>query len=119
MTHLLLALLFSAVTLLAGDITGKWSGTMTTGEEPHPALLDLKQEGTTVTGTAGPDDGERYPIRDGKVEDKRVTFKVDAGEHGLIGVTLTLDGDDHLSGEAMADHDGEHRTAKLDLRREK
>ena len=43
------------------NLTGKWTGTFTpeNGDE-GPALLQLKQTGTDITGSIGPDDNEQH-----------------------------------------------------------
>ena len=50
-----------------------------------------------VTGTAGPDEGERHPIRSGKVENDTATFEVETPS-GVMRFTLKQDGED-LTGE--------------------
>ena len=56
---LLCSLLFSALTLGAAELTGKWSGsfdiTTTDGQrKTDTAYMDLKEKGGKVTGTAVP-----------------------------------------------------------------
>ena len=124
MKYLICALVFSAATLMGGDVTGRWTGTIAleTDSEAKPALLILKQNGNAVTGTAGPDEGERFPITNGRLEENRVLLVVEPGEgHGPkeIHIPLTLDGEDHLVGDAHVE-EGEHKVSvKLDLKRER
>ncbi|HXS97048.1 MAG TPA: TIGR03435 family protein [Candidatus Limnocylindrales bacterium] len=61
-------LLLAALSLHASDLTGKWSGA--------PFYLILKQDGNTVTGTAGPSQKEMYPIQDALLDGSHLTFKV-------------------------------------------
>ncbi|HWC95916.1 MAG TPA: TIGR03435 family protein [Candidatus Sulfopaludibacter sp.] len=48
------------------DVTGKWAGGQFT--------LNLKQDGTKLTGTAGPMSSEQYPIQDGVIDGDHLTF---------------------------------------------
>ena len=116
MTYLLVIALSAAS--LAADVTGNWKGTLTPdGRDAGPALLVLKQDGEMVTGTAGPDEGERHPIRSGKVENDTVTFEVET-PGGVMRFTLKQDGEE-LTGEITRERDGEKQTAKLALKRTK
>ena len=95
-------LLFTAVTLTAGELTGKWSGkfdvTNSNGDtKPGEAVLNLKLEGTTVTGTAGPSQDQQWTIRNGKLEAGKLTFEVvtqhDGADNGTIVFDLVFNGD--------------------------
>ena len=115
-------MLFAAVGLMAADATGKWSGslirTSSDGQEHvGPALLELKQEGATLTGTAGPDAGERHNIQNGKAEDGNITFEVPNNE-SVMKFTLKQEGDS-IKGSVTRERDGQTQTAKLDVKREK
>jgi hypothetical protein len=117
MTHLLVIAL-AATTLAAADVTGNWKGTFTPdGRDPGPALLILKQEGNAVTGTAGPDENERHPIRSGTVKDDAVTFEVET-PGGVMKFTLKQTGDD-LTGDVTRERDGQQQTAKIAVKRAK
>jgi hypothetical protein len=121
MKHILLTV-FAAAGLMAADVTGKWTGTLTTrndaGEERRgPALLELKQEGNKVTGTAGPDSGERHTIENGKAEDGNITFEI-PHEEFVMKVSLKHEGDE-LKGGVQRERQGRTEQAKLDLKREK
>lgn len=118
------SLLFvAAVGLMADvDVAGKWTGSfvMDNGSgETHDstALLILKQEGNTITGTVGPNEDEQWPIKTGKVEGGKVTLEVQT-DGPLITFNLVLDGE-HLKGDAHATKDGQNLTAKLDATRAK
>ena len=116
MTYLLVIALAAAS--LAADVTGNWQGTITPdGRDPGPALLVLKQDGEAVTGTAGPDEGERHPIRSGKVLNDTVTFEVET-PGGVMMFALKQNGED-LTGEITRERDGQKQTAKLAVRRTK
>jgi hypothetical protein len=120
MTRLLAVLLLSAIALLA-DVTGKWTGSFdVTGPDgqtnAQTAVLSLKQEGNTLSGTAGPSDDEQMAIRAGKVDGNRITFEVALENGPVIKFDLLL-ADDHIKGSASGESDGRKMTAKLDVTR--
>ena len=113
-----LILLVTAATLLAADATGTWTGTLTPdGGGEGPARLVLKQEGSKLTGTAGPNEGSQNAIENGKVEGGNVTFDVPAGG-GVMKFALKQDGDE-IKGDVSRESDGRKQTAKLAVKREK
>jgi hypothetical protein len=121
MKHFLFLMLI-AMNLLAGDATGKWTGTLTApsddgGEKTSGALLILKQDGDKLTGTAGPDDSERHSIENGKAENGTITFEVPR-ENGIMKFNLKQDGEE-MKGEITRTRDGQMQTAKLVVKREK
>jgi uncharacterized protein (TIGR03435 family) len=97
MKRILLLALFPALGLLrAADVSGAWSGSYYAG----PIYLILKQEGTEVTGTAGPNATQQMlKLQAGKMAGDQLTFKV-----GPLDVTLRLQGDD-LTGELKEPND--------------
>ncbi len=104
------------------NVTGNWSGTFTAigpdgQSKDSGALLILKQNGTEITGTAGPDESQQFTIKSGKIDGNKITLEVDAGEHQMH-VELTL-AEDHMEGTASAQGDSGERHAKLDLKRVK
>jgi len=123
----LICLLLAALALTAGDLTGKWNGkfdiTNSNGEtKPDEAYMTLKLEGTTVTGTAGPNVDQQWAIKDGKLEGRKLTFQVITKDNdGNDGPTLTFDLDfdgDTIRGSATGNGDnGEKMTARLELKR--
>jgi hypothetical protein len=119
---LLLALALAALVCLpaAADInvTGNWTGTFTAtgpnGEtKDSGALLVLKQNGSAITGTAGPDENQRFEITKGTIDGNKIVLEVNEGEHS-IHFELTV-AEDRIQGEA---HAGEMH-AKLDVKRAK
>jgi len=112
----------SAVSLFA-DVTGKWSGSFDVtvdGEtKADTALLNLKQAGTKITGTAGPNEEKQMTIRAGSIDGNTLTLEVepDDNDHPVIYLTLVVDGD-HMTGSAKAENQEHKMTAKLDLKRE-
>jgi hypothetical protein len=117
MKHILL-LTLAAGGLVAADVTGVWTGTFTPdGDEPGPAHLVLKQEGAKLTGTAGPRAEEQIEIRNGKVEDGKLTFEV-ANNKATMKFVLKLEGDE-IKGDVSRERDGQVQTAKLAVVRNK
>lgn len=120
MKHVLL-LTLAAVGLMAADATGKWTGSLfipnPDGEQERPAHLVLKQEGATLTGTAGPDASEQHPIQNGKAEDGNLVFEVPTGET-VMKFSLKQDGDE-IKGEITREREGQKQTAKIAVKREK
>ena len=85
----------------AADVSGKWSG--------FPIYLTLKQEGTTVSGSAGETEDDQVPFQNGILEDDRLKLKF-----GAIELDFVVKGDE-MDGEV---HQGE-RTMKMVFRRVK
>jgi hypothetical protein len=104
------------------DVSGKWSGSFKTttpdGEaRDGTALLILKQTGSEITGSVGPDEGEQHAITKGKIEGDKITLESTDG--GMtIKLELVLSGD-RIAGEATANGEGRTMKAKLDVTRAK
>jgi len=117
-TLLCIGLLAATLTAADANVTGKWTGsaTMTAPDgqtRDSPALLVLKQDGTTLTGTAGPNEEQSQPIQKGKVEGFKVTFELATNDAAIV-FTLTLESD-HLKGDAAGSAGGQTLKIKLDL----
>jgi hypothetical protein len=112
----------SAVSLFA-DVSGKWSGSFDVtvdGEtKADTALLNLKQAGDKITGTAGPNEEKQMRIRAGSIDGNTITLEVepDENDHPVIYLTLVVDGD-HMTGSAKAGNEEHKMTAKVDLKRQ-
>ena len=122
MKRLLCALLFIAFSLSAGELTGKWSGafniTNSEGEtKADSAFMNLKLDGKEVTGTAGPDEEKQWAIRNGKLEDGKLTFEVVMEDGGVLTFDLVFEGDTIRGKAAGTGNGGEKMSAKLDLKR--
>jgi hypothetical protein len=114
-----LLLCLAAMTAMAADVTGKWSGTISPeGHDPSNAYLIVKQSGATLTGSAGPDEGQQWPLTNGKIEGNKITGDVTSPDGVVYKVELTVDGD-RMTGRATAIRDGETMKAKLELSRVK
>jgi len=111
--------LLLATNALAGDRTGKWSGSFKVEGAEHnvPQLFILKQDGNRLTGSGGPDESEQYLIESGKVEGDQVRFELTTGEwkftYDLKAADAKIDGDLQLKSTNQA------RTAKVSLTKAK
>jgi len=119
---LILSLLFSALTLGAAELTGKWSGsfdvTNSEGEtKADTAYMDLKEHGGEVSGTAGPNSDKQWPLRKGKLDGQKLTFEVETDQGGLLVFDLTFDGEAIQGSCAGTGEGGEKMSAKLRLKR--
>lgn len=122
MKKLILTGFVASLTLIAGDLTGKWSGsfdiTNPKGEtKADSAYMDLKLDGADVKGTAGPDEGKQMEIRNGKLADGKLTFEVVMEDGGVITFDLVFDGETIHGNAAGTAEGGEKMTAKVNLKR--
>ena len=104
----------------AEDFTGKWSGTFVgTGPDgsvhEDTILLNLTQKGTVLTGTAGPNAEQQFPVSNGTAVGTKLVFDVQS-DGPLLKFTLTF-ADGHLKGDAAADFMGQKLSAKVDAQR--
>ena len=116
---MLTLLLFAPPLIAAEDFTGKWTGSFTTTrddgtERAQGIVLDLKQKGAELTGTAGPTEERQWPLK-GKVDANKVTFDLESTE-GSIKFTLVF-AEGHLKGDAVSEQGGQTRKAKIDAQR--
>jgi hypothetical protein len=114
----------------AGDVTGKWTGSLE-GKDPNgevvivPAHADLKQQGDSVTGKVWKEAEHQFSIEKGKIEGNRITFEFNApeGSEGsepvVHSVRLYLVSEDQLQGELEVAMEGDKMTGKLTFTREK
>lgn len=122
MKKILLMLALSASMLIASDATGKWSGSfaMTVDGETHDdtAFLDLKQEGSKITGVAGPNTERARPIKMGNIAGNKIKLEVPGPNDATFHFDLTMDGD-QMTGDAKSDSEEHKVSGKLNLKREK
>ncbi len=114
-------LLAVCVIAAAQDLSGVWTGVfnITVDGETRPDVVHmvLKQSGTSITGTVGPNTENQWPIANGKVDGAKVTFQVQPeGEMALVTFSLTL-AEGHLKGEANAQAEGRSFSAAVDVAR--
>lgn len=122
MKALLSVLILSSLAFAAGDLTGKWSGkfdiTNSAGDnKADSAYMNLNLQAGSVTGTAGPDQTRQWAIKDGKLADGKLTFKVEMDDGGSIEFDLLFDGDTIRGTANGTGHEGEKMSAKVDLKR--
>lgn len=114
-----LMLAFATVLFAAEDLSGQWSGSFNTtldGQSKQDTIhMVLKQNGTELTGSAGPSADQQWPISNGKIDGASVTFDVQTPEP-LIKFDLKLV-EGHLKGGAKAEHEGRSMTAVIDAQR--
>jgi hypothetical protein len=91
-----------AVSALAGDISGNWTGTLNTGDEGILLTLTFKVNGEKLTGTVNSSHTSELPLNEGKIADGKISFYVIADTNGAAtkyvaagvvkdgGVTLTI-----------------------------
>jgi len=121
---LMVVLAVFAVYAAAADVSGKWSGTFTQmrsdgTSEDGAAFMVLKQTGSEITGTGGPDEGEQWPIQKGKIEGNKITGQVQDPNGATFTLSLMLEGD-HIKGDVtVTSPEGETMKAKLDMTRVK
>jgi|ERR1051326_5778954 hypothetical protein len=120
MTKLICCFALSAIALFA-DVTGKWSGTgkgstPDGGQHMMTVILELKQNGQEVTGTAGTGESTDRYTATGTLDGDVLTLKVMADEVTYV-LTLNVK-DDRMTGEASGERGGSKMTLKLDLKRQ-
>jgi len=113
-------LMFFAVSALAIDLTGKWSGKfkVSGGDHTVPQLFILKQQGKTLIGSGGPNSSEQYPIENGRIEGNEIKFELTTGEWKFA-YDLRETEPDALNGDLKLESVGDSRTAKVSLERVK
>ena len=121
-------LLFIVVAALAGiaiadtNVTGKWSGSFNVmdengGTKESTAVLMLKQSGSEITGTVGPDEGEQHAITKGMIDGDKITLE-SADGNVSIKLDLALAGD-RITGNVSAVGEGRSMKGKIDVTRAK
>lgn len=102
-------------TAIAADLSGKWSGTFRAAGADHdvPQVFLLKQDGSRLTGSGGPDESEQYPIENPRVDDDAVTFELTTGEW-KFSYHLKMSGP-RLTGDLELKSADRRRTAKVVL----
>jgi hypothetical protein len=111
--------LLLAMHAMAGDLTGKWSGSFRAdgADRDVPQLFIWKQDGNKLTGSGGPDQSEQYPLESGKVDGDRVRFEITTGEWKFTYDLKTMGGG--MAGDLELKSIDERRTARVSLSRAK
>ena len=123
MKTLICTLLFS-VLAFAADVTGKYSGTYTsTGSDGQSnesgVFVILKQTGTQITGSGGPDESRQYPIRNGKIVGTTITGEAVNPDGPIYKLNLTVTGDKIAGSVEVNLPNGQTGQAKLSATRVK
>jgi hypothetical protein len=76
MKYLLSAVLFLglAMSAVAADVDGKWTGSVSTPNGDFPVAFDFKADGAKLTGSMAGPDGSAIPIKDGMVDGANISF---------------------------------------------
>lgn len=99
LTNVILASCFIVALAVFADLSGKWSGTVTTaGGTNFPLTYQFKVDGGALTGTVTSPQGE-LAITDGKTDGTAFTFNVDVngsiiknvGRYYAAGDTVSMD----------------------------
>jgi hypothetical protein len=124
MRFLLCAALLAALgsfAATAADVTGKWTGsfTLVSGDgHDETALLVLKQTGTAITGTIGPNEDEQHAITKGSIDGDKITLEVVEPET-RVKLDLVLTGDRIVGDVAVNGEEGRGIKGKIDVKRAK
>jgi hypothetical protein len=120
MLMVLCATLCLACAALAADATGTWTGTLAFeggNGESESALVTIRQDGDKVTGTAGPNPSQQFPLT-GFVKDDQVSLEVKVASGRSINFELRLNGD-QMTGRGELRQEGQvFGAATLTLKRE-
>ena len=112
-------ILLSAIALLAADASGKWSGSTKAPDGGDLTLtLDLKQDGTALTGTVTGPQGEPLQISEGKVEGDKLSFNVAVGSMNIVHEAV-MKGSDEMSLTAKFPKDSGIPDMQVEMKREK
>jgi hypothetical protein len=98
-------------------VSGRWQGNFRVagGDHDVPQLFQFKEDGRNLTGSGGPDTGERYPIANGQVNGDRVTFELTTGEWKFF-YDLKISGL-VMNGKLMLKSENDTRVAQVSLRK--
>ena len=67
--------LVCAAVMFAADVTGKWTGTVETPNGTRDVTMNLKADGSNLTGTVSGRNGDTE-IKDGKINGDDISFTV-------------------------------------------
>ena len=118
MKNVIAVFLLLAVSAMGTDLSDTWTGSFRAegGDHDTPQVFLLKQDGSKVTGTGGPDSQEQYPIENGRIDGDRLKFELTTGEW-RFSYDLKQNGPDGLKGDLQLKTVNNSRNAKVSLRR--
>jgi hypothetical protein len=93
-TGLIALLAMLSAPAFAGNIDGKWTGSIDTPNGPVQLTYVFASKGTELTGTAAGPDGNATPLEHGKIEGDKVSFSLtfNFGQPMTFAYTGTLSG---------------------------
>jgi opacity protein-like surface antigen len=79
------ALLLLAVSALAADVDGKWTGSVSTPNGDFPVTFNFKADGSALNGSMSAPDGGDIAIKDGMIDGANISFwlSIDMGGNAL------------------------------------
>jgi hypothetical protein len=118
----LLLAAFSGIAVADVNVSGKWTGNfkVIAGDgqaQDSTALFLLKQNGSEITGSVGPNEGEQHQITKGKIDGDKITLELAEGDL-VIKLDLVL-AEDRITGDVNAAGEGRTLKGKIDVKREK
>jgi len=81
---LLVLMLLVAAPVMAADVDGKWSGSLTTPNGDVTIGFDLKADGAALSGSMTGPDGAPLPIKNGKIDGDKISFLVTIDFGGMM-----------------------------------
>ena len=109
----LLVVSFGAMTALAADVAGKWTGTVTTPRGDQQITFNFKVDGAALTGTVSTMRGDT-DITEGKIDGDNISFVQVLSFNGndiRINYTGKVDGDSIKFTRTMGDRPATEFTA--------
>jgi hypothetical protein len=76
----------------------------------------VKQSGTTLTGSGGPDENQQWPIQNGKIAGNKITAQVTSPDGATYALTMTVDGD-RISGDVIVTQGDQTTKGKIEFKR--
>src|SRR5215472_13697487 len=65
-----------ALSAVAAEVDGKWTGSLSTPNGDIPVAFTFKADGANLTGTTTGIDGMDVAIKDGKIDGSNISFSV-------------------------------------------
>ena len=103
MFRLVVVVALGAITLLAAEVAGKWTGTMEINGGRVPVFLTLNQQDSKLAGSvATGNDAKQVPIENAELDTDKLVFEVHDNVGRLVKFRLTLTGA-ALTGESTVE----------------